>query len=256
VRSHAGPTEAVGVQVIECGPKLVANPEHLALIQQGVDVWNAWRAKEPSVDPDLNGADLYGALLGGANLSGARLNRANLTGANLVEANLSGARLFEANLSGADLSLANLTSADLIGANLSRADLSMANFGDADLSRADLSRADLSWANLSVTNLSRANLGGANLSGASLVSTILVDATLTGCRVYGTSAWDVKLSAETKQEGLIITLNEPEVTVDDLEVAQFVYLLLHNDKIRRVIDTVGKKGVLLLGRSPKGGSSS
>lgn len=59
----------------------------------------------------------------------------------------------------------------------------------------------------------------------------------------------MKLSAETKPQGLIVTrADEPAVTVDDLEVAQFVYLLLHNEKIRRVIDTVGHKGVLLLGR--------
>jgi hypothetical protein len=52
---------------------------------------------------------------------------------------------------------------------------------------------------------------------------------------------------------LIITpFNEPAVTVDDLEVAQFVYLLLHNEKIRRVIDTIGRKGVLLLGRFTEG----
>ena len=42
--------------------------------------------------------------------------------------------------------------------------------------------------------------------------------------------------------------DEPAVYVDNLEVAQFVYLLLHNEKIRSVIDTVGKKGVLILGR--------
>ena len=35
-------------------------------------------------------------------------------------------------------------------------------------------------------------------------------------------------------------------------MAQFVYLLLHNEKIRHVIDTVGKKGVLLLGRFTEG----
>jgi hypothetical protein len=43
---------------------------------------------------------------------------------------------------------------------------------------------------------------------------------------------------------LVITpQNEPEITVDNIEVAQFVYLLLHNEKIRDVIDTIGKKGV-------------
>jgi hypothetical protein len=46
--------------------------------------------------------------------------------------------------------------------------------------------------------------------------------------------------------------DEPEVAVDNIEVAQFVYLLLHNEKIRDVIDTIGRKGVLLLGRFTEG----
>jgi hypothetical protein len=52
---------------------------------------------------------------------------------------------------------------------------------------------------------------------------------------------------------LVITrADEPTVTVDNIEVAQFVYLLLHNEKIRDIIDTIGKKGVLLLGRFTEG----
>jgi hypothetical protein len=48
------------------------------------------------------------------------------------------------------------------------------------------------------------------------------------------------------------TIQEPEISVDNIEVAQFIYLLLHNEKIRDVIDTIGKKGVLLLGRFTEG----
>src|SRR4029078_12101365 len=51
------------------------------------------------------------------------------------------------------------------------------------------------------------------------------------------------------QTSLIITPDtDPNITVDNLDVAQFVYLLLHNEKIRDVLDTVGSKGVLILGR--------
>ena len=107
---------------------------------------------------------------------------------------------------------------------------------------ADLWRADLSGANLS----------GGRLVTASLVDTDLTGADLTGCRVYGVSAWRLKLK-RAKQRNLVITdVNEPEITVDNIEVAQFVYLLLHNEKIRDVIDTIGKKGVLLLGRFTEG----
>ena len=41
---------------------------------------------------------------------------------------------------------------------------------------------------------------------------------------------------------------EPEITVDNIEVAQFIYLLLNNQKLRDVIETVTSKAVLILGR--------
>jgi hypothetical protein len=53
---------------------------------------------------------------------------------------------------------------------------------------------------------------------------------------------------ETKQRNLVITRkDEPEVTVDNIEVAQFIYLMLNNQKIRDVIDTITSKAVLILG---------
>jgi uncharacterized protein YjbI with pentapeptide repeats len=247
----------------------VANQKHLDLLRQGVDVWNAWRTTQnPLVCPDLIEArlieaDLYRALLMKANLTGAHLNGANLNGAHLMEAdlswaNLTAAGLMMANLSGANLTGAHLKGANLMMANLSGANLSGANLTGADLIEADLYRALLMKANLTGAHLNEANLDGAHLNGANLMAAQLVEtnlksADLTGCRIYGVSAWNVKLNEGTKQQGLIITpAEESEVTVDDLEVAQFIYLLLHNEKIRRVIDTVGKKGVLLLGRFTEG----
>ncbi len=53
----------------------------------------------------------------------------------------------------------------------------------------------------------------------------------------------------SKQQNLVITRpDEPEITVDNIEVAQFIYLMLHNQKIRDVIDTITSKTVLILGR--------
>jgi hypothetical protein len=76
----------------------------------------------------------------------------------------------------------------------------------------------------------------------------LTNANLAGCRIYGISTWDLKLEG-AKQENLIITdHDQAEITVDNIEVAQFIYLLLHNEKIRHVIDTITSKAVLILGR--------
>jgi uncharacterized protein YjbI with pentapeptide repeats len=229
-------------------------------------------------EADLSGSDLSGTRLGGANLTGAHLGGANLSGANLSGANLGGAHLGgeanlgNANLSGAHLGGAHLSGSDLSGSDLSRANLSGAdlsgvdltdahlieahlggaNLRSADLRRADLSRAHLSGAHLGGADLGKADLSGSDLSGADLLKTDLTDAILTGCRIYGVSAWNLKLEGATQQSLIITPQDEPTVTVDNIEVAQFVYLLLHNEKIRDVIDTIGKKGVLLLGRFTEG----
>jgi hypothetical protein len=52
-----------------------------------------------------------------------------------------------------------------------------------------------------------------------------------------------------RQEDLVITdFGEPEITVDNVEVAQFMYLLIHNEKIKSIIETITSKVVLILGR--------
>ena len=89
----------------------------------------------------------------------------------------------------------------------------------------------------------------ANLRYARLVSTNLERTNLTGCAIYGCSVWDLKISEATTQRDLVITPEgEAKITVDNLEVAQFIYLLLNNAQIRAVIDTITAKMVLILGR--------
>ena len=116
---------------------------------------------------------------------------------------LSGASRYEARLFGADLG-----GAGFIGANLIKADLVQTNLVKASLFGANLSEADLSE--------------------AVLVRTRLTSANLTGCFVYGTSVWDVHFE-ETIQSSLVITpIYFPAITVDSLEVAQFIYLVLYS----------------------------
>ncbi len=133
--------------------------------------------------------------------------------------------------------------------NLSGTDLTGALLADADLSESDLSGADFRDSTLRDANLTHADLYYTDLESAILVNTNFKRAALTNCFVYGVAAWDVKLN-ETEQKDLVITPRfEPSgITVDNLEVAQFIYLLLHNEKIRHIIDTITTKVVLILGR--------
>lgn len=246
----------------------IPNEEHLAILKQGVEVWNRWRDENPDVRPDLVGADLSGAGLkladlSDARLSGAILNKADLqfarlneaelsladlSGANLLHANLQMAILREANLSGAFIAKADLGQARLSGANLSGADLQWAKLAEASMWGADLSWANLRWADLQWAHLNNAVLRGANLRGALLINTYLDGADLTGSKIHGISAWDLSLENTTQKDLIISKPDAPVITVDNLEVAQFIYLILNNAKIRDVIDSITSKGVLILGR--------
>jgi Pentapeptide repeats (8 copies) len=201
----------------------MANQEHLDILKQGADEWNQWRREHANIQPDLREADLSEESLIGDDLQRAKLIRT-------------------------DLSLADLRGVDLSRANLSRANLSEADLRGANLSRANLSRAYLRGADLSSTSLEGANLTGANLSRAILVGTNLAGAILTQCSIYGISVWNVQLEGAIQDSLVITQRSEPTITVDNLEVAQFIYLMLNNARIRQVIETITSKVVLILGR--------
>ena len=194
----------------------MANAEHVAMLKQGEAAWNAWRRDHPTVRPDFSGADLRGVILNPADAMGA---------------------------SGADLRGADFSGADLRGAGLL-----IANFGGADLSRANLSGAEACVANFSNADLRDAVLVGAALTLAYFIGTNLENADISGCHVYGVSAWGVKLEGARQQNLIITDAGQPTITVDNIEVAQFIYLLLNNQKIRDIIDTITCKAVLILGR--------
>jgi uncharacterized protein YjbI with pentapeptide repeats len=235
----------------------MANAQQLALLKAGIEGWNTWRGMNPEEKIDLTVADLRGADLSEANLSGA-----NLRGADLIRANLQGANLYRADLTQANLTIANLIGADLRGACLLKANLS-ANFSKADLRGANLSRADLNGAILSGANLSEAflittnllgadlseaNLRGANLIGSTFIGVNINNAKISGSNVYGVNVWDLEGQFKEQKDLIITREHDSPITVDNIKVAQFVYLLLNNKEIRDVINTLSSKTVLILGR--------
>lgn len=178
-----------------------------------------------------------------ADLSNSDLSRLTLWRGRLYMANLAAAKLSGTNLADADLRDANLVGALLDGAHLPGANLSGANLMNACLARADLRRCNFSGA-----NLQGANVQGANLEGATCVGTNIDSADLSDSRVYGLSVWDLKAGSALQRNLIITKHGQPQVTVDDLEMAQFVYLILNNKAIRSAIDTLTTKVVLILGR--------
>ncbi|HPO09146.1 MAG TPA: pentapeptide repeat-containing protein, partial [bacterium] len=187
----------------------MANPNHLAILHEGVDPWNAWRQENPEIIPDLAGANLArknlnGIDLSGANLAGASFSRAYLREAKLEETNLCDADLREINLSDAlmdraDLSRANLTGADLFRVHLCRASLSGANLKRAKIVEAYLDASDISQANLTkvdcfVVDFRGARMAEAILDHAKFFACDFTGADLVEARLWGTELFEANLT--------------------------------------------------------------
>jgi uncharacterized protein YjbI with pentapeptide repeats len=220
----------------------MANGKQLAILLKGVDTWNEWRDEHPETHIDLTNAHLGERYLNGVNLDGADLNNAYMEGATLLNSTFRGANLWKAYLEGAYLRKADLCSVNLSEAYLRGADLVMANLTDANLSKAVLYGANLSGA-----DLGGADLRECHLIGASLMQTSVHEAKISGSWVYGVNIWDLK-GEFAEQTDLIISLDNPNLTVDNIKVAQFLHLILNNEEIQDALNTITSKSVLILGR--------
>jgi uncharacterized protein YjbI with pentapeptide repeats len=192
----------------------MANKEHLEILKFGVDAWNRER------EHGLRNVDLLGA-----------------------------------ELSGLHLARYNLSYTDLRGANLEGTYLNDADLRSADLRNANLIRSSLSESNLRYANLEGANLMYANLAGSSLIGTKVNHAIVSGSYVYGINVWDLEGEFGEQKDLIVSPLHNsslldpnPAITVDNIKVAQFIYLILNNEEIREVINVITSKSVLILGR--------
>jgi hypothetical protein len=220
----------------------MADESHFEVLRQAIEkenikIWNEWKKAHPS-GVDLTNVNLVGLLSDKKRkrLSPVVLGSKGLR-TQLPGIDLSGASMWRSNLEFVDLPGANLAGADLAKANLRRANLSNANLRDAHLYEVDFYQA----------SIANADLSGARLTRARLVETDVQGCIFRNCNIYGVSVWNLG-GTPKEQSQLTITEGVPNIVVDNLEVAQFVFLLIRHEKIREVIQTLGKKAVLILGR--------
>jgi uncharacterized protein YjbI with pentapeptide repeats len=212
----------------------------LDLLGRGVDAWNTFRTEHPDWLPDLVGQRLIGLDARGIDFSRSDLSSADLSDSTLSDARFRGCRLSGVRFRAATLTNATFREAELPFADFSGSFLHKARFVGANLRGVNLSGCDARETLFVQTNLEGALLNGSNFSRAQIL----------GCRIWGLAGWDLALEGST-QRGLIVTREHsenPSLTVDDIEVAQFVHMLLRNANLRRIIDAVATRAVLILGR--------
>jgi uncharacterized protein YjbI with pentapeptide repeats len=197
-------------------------------------------------------AELNNTIAIGSNFYKATLSFAKLNEAILKEAIFIGAVMFGVEMKGADLEGADLTNVLLQDANISNskfnnevsldgADLNGVEAKQTTFNNCELNGANFFMANLTESEFNNSVLTNSIFNGADITKTKIIN-----CNIYGISAWGIKTNENTIIKDLIISEN-PLITVDDIEIAQFIYLILNNKQISKIITSMRTKVVLILG---------
>jgi len=209
---------------------LTGNVFHLQQLKRGRDAWNSWKATN-LIRPDLKGFNLDGM-----DLSGYHLDQSDFTGASMVDCNLNEAWLCWCTFFGTQLNNTTILSPNR----------------ESYLGDRRLLGVNLRWSTFANANLQNVLMHGATLEGVRFHQCDLRGTDLSECEVFGISAWGNKIDSSTKVDNLIITgWDEPLITVRNLELAQFIYMLINYNNIRSAIDTLTTKVVLILGSFSK-----
>ena len=202
----------------------MANSQHIAWLQEGVEEWNARRQRE-DFTPDFS-ADFSGEKLGEAFVRVGKIKTVEgvptipLAGADLTDADFRGAELggeivpvpshgmgfLKADFSGAMLTRADFTGAVLYKSNFAYVRGRAPIFKEAHLRGSDFSHASLRGpiftdARLQESNFSHAYLSGANFTNANLSKVDFTDADIRYAKLEGAAVESGRLSKARNLSG-------------------------------------------------------
>ena len=237
---------------------------------------------EEMIKFDLSGVDLTGVNLNGVCLKQCDIFDAKFDECNIMESDFREARMGRATFKSSTISNTDFSSSTLRRSDFRRSIISDCNFRSACLSGASFefvvtkgstfeccdfrggtfSESIFIDCNMLSSRYQQSRLSGSKfrscvMDGSKFMKTDLTNAGFTNvslsnsqikdCFVYGLSAWDVTLE-NVVQENLYATKDSRSIIAPNLEMAQFIYMLMKDNKLRSMIETISNHGVLILGR--------
>lgn len=228
----------------------MANPKHTDILIKGSVVWNKWRNTEEGKSPDLSDVNFSNVSEQKGNSFLPEYSGFNFSHCNLNRISMRNCVFIECNFSFSSMHFSDLVDAYCTNCNFCGAGLNVSKIGSASFISCEFSGAELSYCSAEETSFEGSIFIGTKLDNMSLVKTDFSNTTIDGALLYGTSAWDLRLEGSI-QQNIYISDSNSTITVPNIELAQFISLLVNNSRIREIIDTITSKVVLILGRFTK-----
>jgi uncharacterized protein YjbI with pentapeptide repeats len=202
---------------------------------------------------DFSGSKIQKTSLISANIRESQFCSTLLDDVNLTKAHFERSLFRDAKITNSELPLVKLNDSQILftvisDCNFKTSMLYNSIFDSCEFEKCDLSNTLFTSGKIINSNIRNTNLTRIDFRNTQLTSDTFINCDLSKSKIFGVSAWKLSL-VDTIQEDLRISdAGEPKITIDNIEVAQFIYLLINNEKLRNVISTITSKVVLILGR--------
>lgn len=220
----------------------------IELLKSGTKKWNLERSKS-SRKFSIRNFDFHECHDDDSGDYGtAYLNEVDFSNVDMHQVIMRNGIYIDCDFSGASMQWSDLCFASFFNCNFNDAVLGVSRIGSAVFNNCTFINSELRYVTAEDTQFINCQLINTGFKNADFVGTDFSGSIIENCHIYGISSWDLKTDG-VKSRNLVISKDEHEkISVDDMEVAQFIYLLLSNEKLRNVIDTFTTKVVLILGR--------
>lgn len=213
--------------------------EQIALLRDGTEKWNSWRKEHPNITPSLRNVDFVKEFSGDGFYDLPVFSNTDFSDTDFNMVSFRNCQFCDCCFDGAKITFADLVDSYFESCTFRNVNMRVTAIGDAAFNNCIFENSDLSYCSAEKTSFKGSSFKNTKLEHISLVANDFSDTQLFDCNVYGISSWDLNLENST-QKDLIIT-------PDNIELAQFLYLIINNDKLRNVIDTITSKVVLIFG---------
>lgn len=221
--------------------------EYIELLSRGAKAWNEWRINYPFKAPCLREVNFVNAFSGSGFYDLPEFYGVNFSDVDFNCSSFRNSTFCDCTFDGAKITFSDLVDAYFQSCTFKNVNMRVCKIGNAHFIDCIFEDSDLSYCSAENTSFHGSSFKNTALENISFVKSDFSNTVLDGCRVYGISSWNLNLD-NSEQRNLVITKkNEPEITVDNIELAQFLYLMINNENLRNIINTITSKVVLILG---------
>lgn len=154
----------------------------------------------------------------------------------------------DCDFSGSSLPFSDLCYGYFNNCDFTGAKIAVTKVGSAVFRNCCFDKANMNYISAENTEFIDCSFIGTTFRNAKFVGTDFSGSKLYNCDIYGVSTWDLILENTSMRELSIAKEDQDSLIVDDIEIAQFLYLLVTNEKLRKTIDIITSKVILILGR--------